>query len=81
MAPLRRLELRSRETRNERCPSCGGMGPERLMWERFKAATMWWSELQVTPIQLQTELELVQFLETIAKGLEVMCCFSERRAV
>lgn len=79
--PVKRLEVRSREARKERRPRWGGMVPERLVWERFSADTLWWRGLQVTPIQLQTGLEVVQFVARMREGSEVIRVLKMRRVV
>lgn len=70
--PLKLLPLRSRETRKERFPRWGGMGPESSMLERLSPETLWWRELHVTPIQLQTGAVSLQFVVIVREGSEIV---------
>ncbi|CAI9784719.1 unnamed protein product [Fraxinus pennsylvanica] len=56
------------------------MLPVTPMFARFNSATLWWRELQVTPIQLHTEALMVQFFTVNCLGSIVIVFFKERRA-
>lgn len=57
----------------------GEILPSRFMFGRFKAMTLWFCGLQVTPNQEQNEVFVVQFLER-KEELFVMSCLKDNKA-
>lgn len=72
IGPWRKLELKSRETREERFPISNGMLPTSSIFEISNWVTLLLLESQITPIHLQTEVAVVQLFFNILWGSEVM---------
>ena len=66
--PWKLLFLKDKLNRKVRFPICGAMVPERPMWERFKEVTLRCLAPHLIPTQLQTGVEVDQFLAKILLG-------------
>ena len=64
-SPWKLFLIKSMEIRNERFHTWGWIVPVRPMFEILRAITLWWRELQVTPIHWQTEDETDQLFTNI----------------